>query len=68
MPKIREDAFITYEGVVCVPGECYIHPYEIREMFGEEAYQELLSRPRQPSEYTGCDCPSCKRADEEDDA
>jgi len=68
MTIVNEDVFISYEGVVCLPGFGYIHPYAFRDLMGEEAYQEILARPRKPSEYTGCDCPSCKRADEEQDA
>ena len=65
---LRDDIFITYEGVVCCPGVCYMHPEAFRDLMGEEAYQEILRRPRKPSEYTGCDCPSCKRADGEENA
>ena len=65
---LRDDIFMTYEGAVCVPGVGYIHPYSFRDIAGEEAYQEVINRPWKPSEYTGCDCPSCKRADEEENA
>jgi hypothetical protein len=60
---VREDVFISYEGVVCIPGVAYMHPEAFRDLMGEDEYQELLSRPRRPSEYTNCDCPGCKRAE-----
>jgi len=63
MSKIADDVFISYEGVVIFSGG-FMHPEVFRDMMGEEAYQELLARPRKPSEYTNCDCPSCKRSDE----
>lgn len=62
---VRDDIRITVEGVVVVPGWGYMHPLAYRDMAGEEAYQELLAKPRVLSEYTNCDCPGCKRAQNE---
>lgn len=68
MSNIRDDIFVTYEGVICIPGNGYMHPYAFRDLMGENAYQEVINRPWQPSEYTNCDCYQCKRADEEENA
>ena len=66
MSEIRDDIFVTYEGVICIPGSGYMHPYAFRDLMGEEAYQEVINRPWRPSEYTGCTCPSCMRAGKEE--
>ena len=66
-PPLRDDIFVTYEGVICVPGVGYMHPYAFRDIAGEEAYNAVINRPWKPSEYTDCDCPGCQRADTENE-
>jgi hypothetical protein len=66
MPILKEGVCLTNDGVVFIPGGGYMHPYALRDLLGEDAYQELLARPRIASEYEGCDCPSCQRADAEE--
>ena len=48
---MRDDIALTVSGVVMIPGIGWFHPYSFRDMFGEEAYQELLRRPRVVCEY-----------------
>jgi len=48
---MRGDIALTVGGVVFIPGLGYMHPYSFRDMAGEEAYQELLRRPRIVCEY-----------------
>jgi hypothetical protein len=64
--QLRDDIRMTYDGVVVLPNGGYAHPNVIRDWLGEDAYIDLLSRPRIASEYDGCDCPSCQRADAEE--
>jgi hypothetical protein len=47
------DVHLDTEGVVNFPGG-FMHPYSFRDLMGEEAYQELLARPRVPSPYACC--------------
>ena len=45
---------LTDDGVVFINTETiqgFMHPYSFRDMMGEEAYQELLARPRVRSPY-----------------
>lgn len=58
---LNPDAHLDTEGAVIFPGGI-MHPYSFRDIFGEDAYQELLARPRVPSPY-GC----CLRGDHEND-
>ena len=46
-PAVRLDV----NGVVLFPGGM-MHPYTFRDMMGEDAYQELLARPRVASPYS----------------
>lgn len=41
-PNVR----LTVSGVVSLGGFAFMHPESFRQEFGEEVYQELLSRPR----------------------
>lgn len=36
---------MTVDGVVTI-GLCFMHPETFRDVFGETAYQELLTKPR----------------------
>ena len=47
---LAEGVNLTIEGAVKFPGG-YCHPEVIRDLCGEEAYKELLSRPRVVCEY-----------------
>ena len=42
---------LTVGGVVYLDGIGYMHPHAFRDVFGEEMYNELLSRPRIVCEY-----------------
>jgi hypothetical protein len=48
---MRDDLALTVNGVVVIPGVGYLHAECFRELAGEEAYQELLKRPRVVCEY-----------------
>ena len=48
---MRDDVALTVNGVVVIPGFGYLHAKCFREVAGEEAYQELLRRPRIICEY-----------------
>jgi len=50
MSILAEDVHLTVGGSVQFRGG-YIHPYAFRDLMGEEAYQELLARPRIVCEY-----------------
>ncbi len=55
MSILAENVHLDTNGVVVfnVDGMAgWMHPYSFREIAGEEAYQELLARPRVQSEYT----------------
>jgi hypothetical protein len=47
---LREGVNLTVGGAVKFPGG-YIHPYAFRDLTGEEAWEELLVRPRIVCEY-----------------
>lgn len=49
--KLADNVHLDTNGVVVFPGGM-MHPYSFRDLMGEEAYQELLARPRVQSEYT----------------
>jgi len=52
--KLAEGVNLTVDGVVLfsVNGiSGFMHPPAFRDLNGEEAYQELLARPRVPSPY-----------------
>lgn len=42
---------MTVGGVVMGPRGSFMHPESFRDMFGEEAYQELLKKPRVVTSY-----------------
>lgn len=42
---------MTVDGVVVFGNLVYMHPYTFKDMYGIEAYEELLNRPRIPSPY-----------------
>lgn len=48
---MRDDIQLTVSGVVWIPGVGFMHPFSFRDMAGEEAYQELLKRPRVVTSY-----------------
>jgi len=48
---MRDDIALTVSGVVIIPGFGYLHPRTFKDIAGEEAYQELLRRPRVICEY-----------------
>ena len=48
---MREDIRLTVSGVVWIPGVGWMHPQSFRDIAGEEAYQELLKRPRVVTSY-----------------
>jgi hypothetical protein len=48
--ELAEDVYLTVGGAIKY-GCGYIHPEHFRDMFGEEAYQEVLARPRIVCEY-----------------
>ena len=48
---MRDDIRLTIGGVVMIPGFGWLHPHTFRDVAGEEAYQELLRRPRVICEY-----------------
>jgi hypothetical protein len=48
---MRDDIQLTVSGVVWIPGVGMMHPESFRDMAGEEAYQELLKRPRIVTSY-----------------
>jgi hypothetical protein len=54
--KLAKGVNLDTNGVVVISdGEHFrgwMHPYAFRDIMGEEAYQELLARPRVQSEYT----------------
>lgn len=50
MSILADHVHLTVGGAVQFEGG-YCHPEVIRDMFGEEAYQELLARPRVVCEY-----------------
>lgn len=47
---VQDDVRLTVGGAVKFQGG-YMHPEYFRDMMGEQAYQELLSRPRVVCEY-----------------
>lgn len=47
---LADDVRLTDDGVV-VFGCGFMHPETFKDMMGEAAWQELLSRPRIPSLY-----------------
>lgn len=47
---LHPDVHLTVAGAVMFPGG-FMHPDSFREIMGEEAWQELLKRPRIVSEY-----------------
>jgi hypothetical protein len=49
--ELSQAVHLDTNGVVIFPGGM-MHPYSFRDICGEEAYQELLKRPRVQSEYT----------------
>lgn len=51
---LNPDVHLDTEGAVIIPGLGFMHPYAFRDLMGEEAYQELLARPRVPSPYACC--------------
>jgi hypothetical protein len=50
MSILKEGVNLTVGGAVKFPGG-YMHPESFRNLWGEEAYQELLERPRVVCEY-----------------
>ncbi len=51
MPDIlRSEVRLTASGVVAFRGG-FMHPESFRDLMGEEAYQELLKRPRIVTSY-----------------
>lgn len=52
--NLHPDARMDTEGCVVFPGGVFMHPLSFRDIFGEDAYQELLARPRVPSPYACC--------------
>lgn len=48
--QISPNVHLTDDGVVLFPGGA-MHPYAFRDLVGEDAYQELLARPRVPNPY-----------------
>jgi hypothetical protein len=53
--KLPESVNLDTNGVVVINTgviRAWMHPYSFRDIYGEEAYQELLKRPRVQSEYT----------------
>lgn len=55
--KLAEGVNLDTNGVVVIFDAVHhfkgwMHPLSFREEYGEEAYQELLARPRVQSEYT----------------
>jgi len=48
---MREDIVLTVGGVVMIPGVGFLHYKTFIDIAGEEAYQELLRRPRVVTSY-----------------
>lgn len=48
---LRDDIALTIGNAVIIPDVGYMHPQCFRDIMGEEAYQELLKRPRVKCEY-----------------
>lgn len=49
---MRADIYMTEDGVVMIGKGTFIHPSTFRDVAGEEAYQELIARPRVRSPYS----------------
>ena len=49
--ELSQAVHLDTNGVVIFPGGM-MHPESFRFLVGEQAYQELLARPRVQSEYT----------------
>lgn len=53
--KLAEGVNLDTNGVVVIHTNgmnAWMHPESFRDIMGDEAYQELLKRPRVQSEYT----------------
>lgn len=44
---------LTVGGVVCIDGVAFMHPESFKAMYGESAYQHLLTLPRIVTGYDG---------------
>jgi len=49
--KVSDVVYLDTNGVVVFPGG-WMHPESFRFLVGEDAYQELLKRPRVQSEFS----------------
>ena len=49
--ELHPDVHLTVGSAVKLGNRGYMHPYSFRDLFGEEAYNEVLSRPRIVCEY-----------------
>lgn len=49
--EVSPDIRLTIGGVIRVGNRGFIHPFSFRGLFGEEAFEEVMSRPRIVSEY-----------------
>lgn len=45
------DFVLTVSGVVMGPKGIFLHPFSFRDIFGEDAYRELLDGPRVVCKY-----------------
>jgi len=50
MSQVKQNVHLTVSGAVVFDGG-FMHPETFRNIFGEESYQELLSRPRIVTSY-----------------
>lgn len=51
MANLKDGVRLTVGGAVSIGNGGYMHPYSFRDLMGEDAYQELLSRPAIVCEY-----------------
>jgi hypothetical protein len=49
--EVAADIHLTVGGSIRVGNRGFIHPLAFRALFGEEAFREVMSRPRVVSEY-----------------